>query len=194
MHSIARMTLGLTLAGLVSLPTAAFAQMAPTTLVQRTPNYTLILNVGPVESMVSPMDAMHGMAGEVAVSGPGASMMSDMMDQGMAANHHLEVRITQGDSTMVVADVTPTIRLIDKATGESRDLPHVMGMYGSTMGPTDFHYGQNLWLPEGTYLVSVLVGPDDTALFRDVVVEASPMMMMGDQGMMTEHDMHMGAP
>jgi hypothetical protein len=40
----------------------------------------------------------------------------------------------------------------------------------------------------------VLVGPDDTALFRDVVVEASPMMMMGDQGMMTEHDMHMGAP
>ncbi len=62
MHGIARMTLGLTLAGLVCLPTAAFAQMAPTTLVQRTPNYTLVLDIGAVESIVSPMDAMHGMA------------------------------------------------------------------------------------------------------------------------------------
>ncbi len=187
MHGIARMTLGLTLAGLVCLPTAAFAQMAPTTLVQRTPNYTLVLDIGAVESIVSPMDAMHGMAGEVAVSGQNVGMMSDTMDQGMAANHLVEVRITQGDSSMVVSDVTPTIRVTDKATGESRDLPHVMGMYGSTMGPADFHYGQNVWLPEGTYLVTVLVGPDDTALFRDVLVEASP-MMMGD------HDMHMAAP
>ena len=193
MHGFARMTLGLTLAGLVALPTAAFAQMAPTTLVQRTPNYTLVLDIGHVEAMVSPMDAMHGLAGEVAVAGRDLGMAGEMMDQGMAVNHHVQVRITQGDSSMVVADVTPQIRFTDKLTGQSRDLPHIMGMYDSMMGAHDFHYGQNVWLPEGTYLVTVMVGPDDTALFRDVKVEASP-MMMDDHGMMGEHDMHMGAP
>src|SRR6266542_5491531 len=111
MHGIARMTLGLTLAGLVCLPTAAFAQMAPTTLVQRTPNYTLVLDIGAVESIVSPMDAMHGMAGEVAVYGENVGMMSDTMDQGMAANHLVEVRITQGDSSMVVSEDRKSTRL-----------------------------------------------------------------------------------
>src|SRR5205823_2817619 len=83
-------------------------------------------------------------------------------------------------------DVTPTIRITDKLSGTSRDLPQVMGMYGSSMGMSDFHYGQNVFLPEGAYLVKVLLGPSDTAEFRDVVVAASPMMM-------TDHAMAPGA-
>ena len=158
-------------------------------LVQRTPNYTLVLGIGPAETMVSPMDAMHGMAGEVAVTG--RSMTHT--DQGMAANHHLEVQITQAATGSVVMDVTPTIRITDKLSGTSRDLPQVMGMYGSTMGPSDFHYGQNVFLPDGTYVVTVLLGPADTAQFRDVVAIAPPMMadqaMGHDMGMM--HDMGM---
>ncbi len=164
----------------VVFPVPAFAQMAPTTLVERTPSYTMVLAVGPAESMVSSMDAMHGMSGEVAVDGESAGMMADQPDQGMAVNHHLEVHITQGDSDAAVMDVIPTVRITDKATGESRDLLHVMGMYGSSMGMTDFHFGQNVWLPDGTYLVSVKVGPE-SALFRDVEVV--------DTAMMTDHDM-----
>src|SRR5947207_11983208 len=93
------LTLGVLAAGLLCLPAAAFAQTAPSMLVQRTPNYTLVLDIGPVETMVSPMDAMHGMSGEVAVTGGSMNgMMSDHMDQGMAANHHLEVQISQAAS------------------------------------------------------------------------------------------------
>jgi hypothetical protein len=117
------------------------------------------------------------------------------MDQGMAANHHLEVQISQAATGSVVMDVTPTIRLTDKLTGTSRDLPQVMGMYGATMDPSDFHYGQNLFLSDGTYSVTVLVGPSDTAQFRDVVVMASP--MMADRSMSRDmamaHDMSMAA-
>jgi hypothetical protein len=166
-------------AGLVYLPAVSLAQMAPITLVERTPHYALNLAIGPVEPMVSAMDAMHGMTGNVGVNSgamsPAAGMMSDHMDQGMAANHHLELHIAQADSGSVVMDVTPTIRIIDKLSGESRDLPQVMGMYGASMGMSDFNYGQNVFLPDGTYIVRILVGPD-TAEFRDVMVAASPMM------------------
>jgi hypothetical protein len=188
--------LGIVVAGLVCLPASSFAQTAPAMLVERTPHYTLNLAVGPVQPMVSAMDAMHGMPGEVAVTGGAMNdttgMMSDHMDQGMAANHHLEVQIAQSDSGSIVMDVTPTIRITDKSTGASRDLPQVMGMYGASMGASDFHYGQNVFLPDGTYLVKVLVGPD-TAEFRDVMVAASPMMAdhaMGAAPSMA-HDMSM---
>ncbi len=180
--------MGLLTIGLLCVPTAAFAQAAPPMLVQRTPNYALVLGIGPAETMVSPMDAMHGMAGEVAVTG--GSMTH--MDQGMAANHHVEVQITQAATGSVVMDVTPTIRITDKLSGISRDLPQLMGMYGSTMGPSDFHYGQNVFLPDGTYVVTVLLGPADMAQFRDIVVIAPPMMadsMAHDMGM--SHDMGM---
>ncbi|MGI9148210.1 MAG: hypothetical protein ACR2IK_16935 [Chloroflexota bacterium] len=170
--------LGIIVAGLVSIPSVSFAETAPTMHVERTPHYTLNLSIGPVQPTVSAMDAMHGMTGEVAVNGD-AMMGHDsgmMSDQGMAANHYLTVHIAQADSGSVVMDVTPTIRIVDKASGESRDLPQVMGMYGASMGMSDFNYGQNVFLPDGTYQVKVLVGPD-TAEFRDVMVAASPMMM-----------------
>jgi hypothetical protein len=193
---MAARALGVVVAGLVCIPGAAFAQMAPTSLVERTANYTLNLVVGPVEPMVSAMDAMHGQTGDVAVGGGPVS--NDQMDQGMAANHRVEVHITQGDSGSVVMDVTPTVRITNKLTGEARDLPRVMGMYGAGMGMSDFHYGQNVFLLDGTYQVKVLVGPD-TAEFRDVLVAASPMMTdhpMGTDTAMSHdtamaHDMSM---
>jgi len=140
-------------------------------LVQRTANYTLELQVGPLESM-----------------------MTHDMDMGMAANHHVEVKVTQGDSGMAVMDLMPIIRFTDKVTGLTRDLPPVMGSSGSAMGPNDFHYSQNVFLSEGTYQVTVLAGPSDTAMFRDVVVMAPAMMaehpMVTDMGM--GHEMDMG--
>ena len=173
--------LGIVAAGLACcLPAAAFAQSAPMTMVQQTPRYTVVLDIGPAEHMVSPMDAMHGQNGEVVVNSgmmsSDTAMMSGMMDQGMAVNHHVEVHIALADSGAVVMDVTPSIRIIDKSTGVARDLTAVMGMYGSAMGPADFHYGQNVFLPDGAYTVTVSVGSDDSAQFRDVAVMASPMM------------------
>ena len=65
---------GVMAAGLICLPTAAFAQTAPGMLVQRTPNYTLVLDVGPVETMVSPMDAIS-LAPSQSWTSPSQAMM-----------------------------------------------------------------------------------------------------------------------
>jgi hypothetical protein len=197
----------LALVAVVALPLPAGAQMmAPTMYYGQTPTYAVTLALGPAEQMMSPGAAMAAKSGEVVVSdgsmntgsmassgsmGGGSSMaapsstempmmMSTGMDQGMAVNHHLEVHLTRNDTGAVVNDVTPTIRITDKATGESRDLQSVMAMYGMQMGPSDFHYGQNVWLPDGTYSVTVMIGPEES-VFRDLaVMNGSPMMMSGN--------------
>jgi len=94
----------------------------------------------------------------------------------MPVNHHLEVRITRNDTWTIVGDVSPTIRVRNKATGVSRDLPQVMAMYGVQTGPTDIHYGQNVYLPDGMYQVMVMIG-SDTASFRDVTVAGGAPLM-----------------
>jgi hypothetical protein len=55
-----------------------------------------------------------------------------------SVSHHFEVHLTRNHTGAVVSDVTPTIRITDKATGVSRDLPQVTGMYGVQTGPSDF--------------------------------------------------------
>jgi hypothetical protein len=175
--------LGLALAGLACVPAAALAQSAPMMHVDRTMNYTVALDVGPLQPIVSSMDAMHGQMGEVSASG---GMMGMEADSGMAVNHQLGIRVTDGSNNPVM-DLTPVVRITDKATGESRDVPEVLGLYGASMGPTDFHYGQNVYLPAGTYTIRVLAGPSDTAEFRDVVVMDQAMVDMG-----MSHDMSSG--
>jgi hypothetical protein len=161
------------------LPMTAGAQSDSMTRIERTPAYVLSLSIGPLESM----DMSHSMGegGDMAMGHDDASMMSheNMTDQSMAVNHRLDVQITRADTGAVVDDVNPTIRITDKTTGESRDLPEVMGAGMST----DFHYGQNVWLPDGTYHVTVLVNPGDTAMFRDItVMDHSMDMGMHDMG------------
>jgi hypothetical protein len=126
--------------------------------------------------MQSAESSDSAMGHDMSMGGHDMSMQQPLQaDQGMAVNHWLDVHLTQADSGAVVSDVTPTIRIVDKSTGQARDLPGVMGMSGG-MGASDFHYGQNVFLPDGTYDISVLLGPSDTAQFRDVMVTSSPMM------------------
>ena len=177
--------------------------MAPAIHVDRTPTYTIELTIGAPEQMLSPVDAMMAKSGEVMVNGgsmaPPSSMssgtsmagppstgtammmMTPSMDQGMAVNHHLEIHITRNDTGAAVNDVTPIIRITDKATGESRDLPQVMAMVGVQMGSSDFHYGQNVWLPDSTYTVTVMIGPDQ-AIYRDLLVTGGASMPMSMSG------------
>jgi len=94
-------------------------------------------------------------------------------------NHWVDVHITQAGSAAVVSDVTPIIRIVDKATGEAHDLAGVMGVNGG-MSSDDVRFGQNAFLPDGTYQITVLLGPADTAQFRDVVVTTSAMVSEPD--------------
>jgi hypothetical protein len=103
------------------------------------------------------MDAMMAPDAEVMVSGRGMDthgMMNAGMDQVMPVNHHLEVHVPQNDTGAVVNNVTPIFRVTDKLIGQSRDSPQVMAMYGVQAGPNDFHYGQNVYLPNSTYQVA----------------------------------------
>jgi len=193
----------LPLVAMLALPAPVAAQMAPAIHVDRTPTYTIELTIGPAEQMLMPADAMMATSGEVMVNGapmaPSSSMSSGPsmatppstgsammmttpnMDLGMAVNHHLEIHITRNDTGAVVNDVTPIIRVTDKATGESRDLPQVMAMVGVQMGPSDFHYGRNVWLPDSTYMVTVMIGADQ-AVYRDLMVTGGPSMPMSMSG------------
>jgi hypothetical protein len=157
---------------------------------ERTSTFAVALTVGPAQatSMLSSQSTDMGMSHSMSTGESDMSMHPQQADQGMAVNHWLDVHVTQADSGAVVDDLTPTIRIIDKSTGEARDLPSVMGMAGG-MNANDFHYGQNVFLPDGTYQITVLLGPADTAHFRDVVVASSP--MMDEPAMASGHDMSM---
>jgi hypothetical protein len=199
--------------GLMSLPLTALAQsMSMPVLVQTTPHYSVALNIGPPAEMITPGNAMSGGSGEVmlnngSVASPSmpsttmssgmssssamGSTTSTMTDQGMPVNHQLEVHISQNG--MVVDSVTPVIRVTDTSTGQFRDLPAVMGMYSAQMGMSDFHYGQNVYLPDGTYLVEVMLG-NDTATYHDVMVSGGSSMMATGGSMGNQSSMGMGAP
>jgi len=160
-----------------SFPVAAYADEAPVMLAERTPTYDVALTIGPAQSMASMTDTGMGHDMSMGMSHD-MSMQPEQVDAGMAVNHWIDVHVTQADSTIAASNLAPTIRIVDKATGEARDLPNVMGMSGG-MNASDFHYGQNVFLPNGTYQIMVLLGPSDTAQFRDVMVSTSPMMQPG---------------
>jgi hypothetical protein len=160
---------------------------------ERTPTFDVALTIGPAQvasptAMQSSQSTDMGMSHDMPMSGDEMSMQPQHADQGMAVNHWLDVRVTRAGSDTAVSDVMPSIRVVDKSTGEARELPSVMGMAGG-MDAGDFHYGQNVFLPDGTYQISVLLGPSDTAQFRDVVVASSPMMT--EPAMDAGHNMSM---
>jgi hypothetical protein len=177
-------------AGLACLPMVAHADMDSVMRVERTSAYDVTLTIGPAQAMPSmsmPSDSTNmGTGHDMSTGKDQMNMQPHQADQGMAVNHWLDVHITQADSGAVVSDVTPTIRIVDKSSGDRRDLPDVMGMSGG-MSASDFHYGQNVFLPDGTYQISVLLGPSDTAQFRDVVVASG--QMMAEPAMSAGHDM-----
>jgi hypothetical protein len=166
--------------------------------VERTPAFDVVLTIGPAQAMSTPTmqpsaSTDMGTSHDMSMSDNQMTMQPQHADQGMAVNHWIDVHVAQSSSGAAVSDVTPTIRIVDKSTGEAHELPSVMGMSGG-MSPGDFHYGQNVFLPDGTYQISVLLGPADTAEFRDVVVAGSPMMTepaMNSSTMGTSHDMGM---
>jgi len=177
--------IGTGLIGLLAVPGATFAQTEPSMRVERTPMYVVTLDVGPaVGDMSSPMGGMHDQSGNMAMMG--GESMAHTMDQGMPANHLIAVQVTRADTGAVATDLMPNIRITDKDSGVSRDLPDVMGMYDMSMGPSDVHFGQNVFLADGTYQVMVMLAPTETAQFRDVSVVGNAMM---DNGM--EHSMGM---
>ncbi len=120
---------------------------------QLTPSYKITLAIGRVEPLLMPDQAATAKEGEVMAQMPGMPMPSmAMTDQGQPVNHHLEVHVYSRASGAVVKDVMPTISITNQ-DGAIRTLDMVMAMYDMKAGESDWHYGNNVYLPDGSYSV-----------------------------------------
>ncbi len=218
MIGAAAVALGFTAIGPRVGPAArAQAQMAATMHTQMTPSYTVELDIGPAAEMLTPDQAMTMGIGEVMVSMPdmGMSMpsaaqpssqsgmstggdamsMMPMMattDGGQPVNHHLEVHVLDNASGAPDATVDPQITITSESNGQSHTVDDVAAMYDEQMGMGDLHYGNNIYLADGTYTIAVTIG-SETATFQHVPVANGAGLPMDSMGsMMPEAPMSAG--
>lgn len=134
-----------------------------------TASYRMELGIESAEMMLMPGEAEGATEGEVMVQLPGMPMpKASMTDQGYPVNHHLEVQIFDKASGAIV-DKMPMISITDAETGTSRELEDVMAMHPVDADERDIHFGNNVYLPSGTYTVKVTLD-GETAEFEDLAV------------------------
>lgn len=143
-------------------------------------SYLFELAVNPPEKMIMPNMAAGATSGELMVMVPGLPVPPmSMTDQGMPVDHHVEIHIFDLKTGAVVKDKVPTMLITNEATGATRTLAsgNIMAMYGLDIGTSDFHFGNNMYLPDGTYMISVTLG-GQTAVFHHVAIKAAAMSGM----------------
>ena len=103
--------------------------------------------------------------------GMGATSGMPAMEEGKAVNHHLGVSIQNKSSGTAVMNVLPAVTITDEKAGTSRRLETLRCVPPNDHGAGP-HFGNNLYLPDGKYTVTITVG-NETAVFRGVVVKAT---------------------
>jgi len=122
--------------------------------------YKLTLMIGPAETMSM---SAKGNADERMMGGASSSDCSMAMH--MAANltraakmatcnHHVEVHVYNKSNGKVLTKAAVTIAMQGKSM--TIHVP-IMMMEGMKAGPSDFHYGNNVYAPAGKYTVHVTV-------------------------------------
>lgn len=129
----------------------SLAAAAGTTQTKHAGAYSITLTVeGP---MTAHMMGTAGKTGETMVGGKNPACVfkgSLGPSKGTACNHHLEIHVAKNGTTDIHATVA--ITLTNTKTHAVTKLP-IMMMYGKDV--RDYHYGNNVYAPSGTYLVSV---------------------------------------
>jgi hypothetical protein len=166
--------LGVLLVSLAAGP--AYAAPGETEQTQTTAHYKITLTFGGTATMLTAEQAAGAKEGEVMVAQPGMAMPAmPMTDGGQPINHHLEIAVVDKASGAVITDQLPVITLKNDTTGATRTLDPVMAMYDVQVGKADIHFGNNLYLPDGTYTITAVVN-GETATFAPLTVGAgSPM-------------------
>ena len=153
-------TAGVLAAGLAAGGAARAATLATAKGV--TADYRLELNVGTPEKMYSKAEAemMKLTAGEIMVGGtmaggmPGMSAGSSATMAPMGAMRHLELHIYDKASGNAVRGASVHITVRNAAGGKSMTVP-IAVMYGISEGKKDWHYGNDVDMPPGRYVVDV---------------------------------------
>ncbi len=145
---------------------------------QTTAHYKIVLSIGAAATMLTPAQAAGATAGEAMVAMPGMAMPAmAMTDQGQPVNHHLEVAVLDKTSGQVLTDPMPTITITNDATGGTRPLQAAL-MYDVQVGRSDLHFGNNVYLADGTYTITAVVN-GETASFARVPVSSDSSMSGG---------------
>ncbi len=152
---------GLTTTGGGMAMTSMSAAPAIGPITYRVPDgpYALTLAIGPAEQMLTPAEAhrTHPHAGEVILDGA----MPDTMPMG-AMQRHLELRALDRAMGMAVTNAHVTVSV--QGSGAPMGTLTLMRMYGVKEGMKDLHYGLNVSLPKGVYLVRVRVNGHGAAV------------------------------
>jgi hypothetical protein len=131
-----------------------------------TANYRLTLEIGPPETMLA-MCQVTGSAisGEVMVSG----QMTDTSPTSMQGTiYHMELHIYHiKTGATVVLPVHQIIITITNSSGLSRVVP-IAEMFGVQDGVTDLHYGNNVQLTSGGYIVGINVGGEKASFSTNI--------------------------
>jgi hypothetical protein len=101
----------------------------------------------------------------------GPSPVMEVADDGQPVNNQVDVRIYDRVTGDLVLEPVPRITIRNEATGAVRRLCPVVAMQDLRLGPRDYHIGNNVYLPDGRYTVSVALG-DETAVFPHLALEA----------------------
>lgn len=145
-----------------------------------TKTFQIQLDVGPIETMYTPAQVAseHPMGGEVMLRGQMASLpgmagmpgMSDMSGAADVSDHHLEAHICSITTGAPVQNANPTIVVTD-SMNSSQNVP-IAVMQGNGEGVSDYHYGNNVLLPAGSFTVLVSLS-GETATFHITIPPAA---------------------
>lgn len=164
-----------------ALLTPALALAASPVWTQTTASYTLRLQIGPLANMLMPSQAAGAKSGEVMVQMPGMAMpQMTMTDNGHPVTAHLELHLTDRATGKVVTNQVPTISIRNDSTGAVEKLTSVAPMYDVSVGMSDYHFGNNAYMPAGTYTIVATVN-GQTATFNGVKVDSMPTTPMAMQ-------------
>lgn len=113
----------------------------------QTSSYGIKLEIGPKVTM--PASAM--------------TIAMATMDQGQPVNRHLEVHIHDKNNGAQIIDAIPTVSITDKTTGTLRTVPNVLACMTLKHREIEPHYGDNLYMTDGSYTVTVSIGDERTS-------------------------------
>ncbi len=121
--------------------------------------YALTLTIGPAETMLTPAEARrtHARMGEVMLDGATATAMP----MG-AMQRHLELHVAEGDMGMAVTNARVSVSV--QGAGAPKGPLMLARMYDVREGMKDLHYGVNVGLDTGKYVVRMQVNGSTASL------------------------------
>jgi hypothetical protein len=135
---------------------------------QSTTSYTVQLDIGPVETIMTPEQGANAKTGDVLSAAP-ETTHDTIIDDRLPVNHSFELHIMNKATGAPITGTKVEVMLKDWANGRTYLPDDMVRMYDVDQGVKDMHYGRNIYLPAGHYTLDLMVGQERVS-FHDVIV------------------------